>query len=340
MITGTATVVLMLEWKYEIAWIACAATVVGLVSFFDDRAHVPAYIRLAIHLIAAALLLSGQLDLTSIEIPGISTELALGTGMLIIALFITWNINLYNFMDGMDGIAGGMTIAGFVTLGLLGHLAGDDYYAVICWVIAAASAGFLVWNFPPARIFMGDVGSSTLGLLVAAMSLWADRADLFPLWLSVLIFSPFVVDATLTLARRTLKGERIWEAHRDHYYQRLVRAGWSHRRTVLWEYGLMVICSACALLAFHAPVVMQWSILGAMACVYIAAIVAVRRIEVRRAIGQGSEVPRSSYVEDFWMETLLGNLSCSTEVLVRISNIPSFQIQINIRVVLQYNTRH
>ncbi len=204
-------------------------------------------------------------------------------------MFVIWMTNLNNFMDGMDGFAGGMAVFGFGTLGLLGHLAGDGYYAAVCWVIASASAGFLVWNFPPARIFMGDTGSLALGLLAAALSLWADRYGLFPLWLALLVFAPFVVDATLTLARRTLKGKRIWEAHRSHYYQRLVQAGWSHRRTVLWEYGLMFLCSVCALLAFSSSTGEQWLIVSGVLGACLAAIAGVRRIEQRTALSQSSE---------------------------------------------------
>jgi UDP-N-acetylmuramyl pentapeptide phosphotransferase/UDP-N-acetylglucosamine-1-phosphate transferase len=198
-------------------------------------------------------------------------------------------INLYNFMDGMDGFSGGMATAGFSTLGLLGYLGGDNHFASICWLIAAASAGFLVWNFPPARIFMGDVGSSALGFLAAALSLWANRIGLFPLWLAILVFTPFIFDATLTLVRRTLNGERIWEAHRNHYYQRLVQAGWSHRRTVLWEYGLMLLCCSSALVAYHATTLVQWSILAGVAWVCLVAVIGVHRVE-KYAVSQASKI--------------------------------------------------
>jgi UDP-N-acetylmuramyl pentapeptide phosphotransferase/UDP-N-acetylglucosamine-1-phosphate transferase len=288
-IVGILFVVLLLGVLPELTWIGGAALLVGAVSFIDDRSHVPVGVRFVAHLIAAVLLLMGGIAVPSIWWPGGEIDLPVGLAWLLSLLFIVWMANLYNFMDGIDGFAGGMAVIGFGTLGLLGFLAGDDYYAALCWVIAAAAAGFLVWNFPPARIFMGDTGSSALGLLAAALSLWADRAGLFPLWLSVLVFSPFVVDATLTLACRTLKGERIWEAHRDHYYQRLVRAGWSHRRTVLWEYGLMLLCSVGALIAFQGPVMVQWFVLVGVMCVCLTAIVAVRRIEQRRAIGPASE---------------------------------------------------
>lgn len=286
--SGICALIFIIDGRFELIWISGAVIVVGLVSFFDDRSHVSAQIRFIVHLVAAGAILTSSIGLQSISLPGLTIGLPSWVGLLISVLFIVWMINLYNFMDGMDGFAGGMAVIGFGTLGLLGLLGGDAYYASVCWVIAAASGGFLVWNFPPARIFMGDTGSSVLGLLAAALSLWADRAGLFPLWLSVLVFSPFVIDATLTLVRRTLRGERIWEAHRNHYYQRLVQAGWSHRRTVLWEYGLMFLNSVAALGAFHASTEIQWAIIGSMFLVYLAAIVGVRRMEMRRAVNSGS----------------------------------------------------
>jgi UDP-N-acetylmuramyl pentapeptide phosphotransferase/UDP-N-acetylglucosamine-1-phosphate transferase len=290
MTAGLLITVILLGLRYELLWIFGAALLVGAVSFIDDRSQVPVRVRLIFHLIAAGLVVAVGQVMPSWW-PGSSIELPVSLVWLLNLLLVVWMTNLYNFMDGMDGFAGGMALVGFGTLGLLGHQAGDDYYAAVCWVIAAASAGFLVWNFPPARIFMGDTGSSALGFLAAGLSLWADRDGLFPLWLAVLIFAPFVVDATVTLARRTLKGERIWEAHRSHYYQRLVQAGWSHRRTVLWEYGLMLLCCAGALLAFQAPVAMQWSVLGGVHAICLAGIFGVRRLEQRRAVGRTSQIP-------------------------------------------------
>ena len=94
---------------------------------------------------------------------------------------------------------------------------------------------------------MGDTGSSVLGFLMAAMMIWADNKGIFPLWTGVLVFSPFIVDASLTLLRRAFNGEKIWQAHRSHLYQRLVLSGWGHRRTVVMEYGMMLSCAALAL---------------------------------------------------------------------------------------------
>lgn len=263
-------------------WLAGAVLVVGAISFADDRSPVPAAWRLAAHLLAAGLVIGGGLGLTVLRLPGMEIALGMGSGIILTVLLVVWMTNLYNFMDGIDGLAGGMAVFGFGALGVLGLLGGDAGYTALCAMIAAASAGFLVWNFPPARIFMGDSGSSVLGLLAAMLSLWADRTGLFPLWIGLLVFSPFVVDTSLTLLRRTLRGTRIWEAHREHYYQRLVRAGWSHRRVTLYAYGLMATSAAAAVFAMQASALMQWMLIGAFALLYGAAITGVGCIEARR----------------------------------------------------------
>lgn len=165
---------------------------------------------------------------------------------------IVWMVNLYNFMDGIDGLAGGMAIIGFGTLGLIAWINGHQLYSIYAWVVAAAASGFLVLNFPPAKIFMGDVGSASLGLLVSIFWLWGVQDKVFSIWIPLLIFSPFIVDATVTLLRRGYYGERVWEAHCSHYYQYLVQLGWGHRKTVLLEYVLMLVGAAIAFLLNNA----------------------------------------------------------------------------------------
>src|SRR3989344_6187997 len=157
-------------------WNGLALFVVATVSFLDDRYRVSVIYRLVAHIVGAALLLMGDLSLRLIGFPEINWDY---TGWVIAGvsvLFIVWMINLYNFMDGMDGFAGGMAVFGFTVFAVLGWMAGHDAFFIISLIIAASSAGFLVFNFPPARIFMGDIGSSTLGLLVAAFSLWGARS--------------------------------------------------------------------------------------------------------------------------------------------------------------------
>ena len=165
-------------------------------------------------------------------------------------LVVVWCINLYNFMDGMDGLAGGMGVIGFNCLAWLGWLAGNNLFMFMALIIAAANLGFLLHNFPPAKIFMGDVGSITMGYLVAFFSLWGIKAQIFTWWIPILIFSPFIVDATITLIKRVFKREKVWEAHKSHYYQKLVQIGWGHRKTAIYEYILMATI-ACSVIAIH-----------------------------------------------------------------------------------------
>lgn len=258
-------------------------SLVVAVSFADDIRPLPVWLRFPVHFAAAALL---------VRVAGFHPALRLLPGVewggpswllqLFCVLLTAWLVNLYNFMDGMDGFAGGMAVFGFGTLALLGYLAGSPAYAIAAAVVAAGAGGFLPFNFPPARLFMGDVGASSLGFLAAFFILLGERLRLFPLWLGLVVFSPFVVDATWTLGRRALKGHIPWRAHREHFYQRLVQAGWSHRRTTLLSYLLMLNCSACAVLAFGSSARgVQGLLLGWLAAVYLAIIAYVNARERR-----------------------------------------------------------
>jgi UDP-GlcNAc:undecaprenyl-phosphate GlcNAc-1-phosphate transferase len=227
------------------------------VSLLDDLRDLPVPVRLLAHLGAAALL-----GYWACPYAGL-------VGAIFIALACAWMINLYNFMDGSDGLAGGMATTGFGFYGIAAALDGAPAFATLCFSVSAAAAGFLCLNFSPARIFLGDVGAVPLGFLAAAIGAlgWADQH--WSWWFPPLVFSPFIVDATLTLARRALRGERVWQAHFDHYYQRLIRMGWSHRATALTEYALMIVCGSAGLLALGAPAALQAAVLSTAALVYI-----------------------------------------------------------------------
>lgn len=148
-----------------------------------------------------------------------------GNALALVA--IVWSTNLYNFMDGIDGLAGGQAVvAGAVAAALLASpLPG---LARLSATIAGASFGFLAWNWAPARIFMGDVGSGLLGFLFAALALLSERGGGPPVLVWALLGGVFLFDATVTLLRRAARGERWYAAHRNHAYQRLVQSGWSH----------------------------------------------------------------------------------------------------------------
>ncbi len=223
---------------------AVALGLLVTVSFLDDLGHVSILSRLLVQIAVAAVLATA----TGLPVPWLILAVA---GMV-------WMVNLYNFMDGMDGFAGGMAVFGFGTLATLAVWAGADELALVPSLVTVAALGFLAWNFPPARIFLGDAGATFLGMLAAWLLLVFHRQAILPIWLGLLLFAPFVVDATVTLLRRMLRGDRFWEPHREHYYQRLVRRGWGHRRTVLFEYFIMAGCSVTVLLVWRASAAVQW----------------------------------------------------------------------------------
>ncbi|HEB87840.1 MAG TPA: glycosyltransferase family 4 protein [Gammaproteobacteria bacterium] len=220
---------------------------IAVVSLIDDKRGVSARYRLLVHMLAAVVFMTNGFYISTLNMPFFLLELPSGLAYLVTFLFIIWSINLFNFMDGMDGFAGGMAFIGFSVFAILGLLKGASVYALLGAIVASANGVFLFFNFPPARIFMGDTGSSVLGFLMAAMMIWADTKEIFPLWIGILVFSPFILDASLTLLRRAIKGEKVWQAHRSHLYQRLVLSGWSHKRTVVMEYGIMLVCAVLAL---------------------------------------------------------------------------------------------
>ncbi|MBA2350582.1 MAG: glycosyltransferase family 4 protein [Burkholderiales bacterium] len=209
------------------------AAVLSAVSFFDDWRGMPAAVRLLIHsavAAAAALLLVSDMP---------SPRLA-----IVIAATI-WMTNLYNFMDGSDGLAGGMALFGFGSLAFAASSGGALPLALIAACVAASAAAFLVFNFSPARIFLGDAGSIPLGFLAAMLGVSGWQQQLWQPWYPLLVFSPFIVDASATLAKRALRCEKVWQAHRDHYYQRLILMGLGHRNTALGAYALM-LASGCS----------------------------------------------------------------------------------------------
>src|SRR5260221_10544532 len=235
-------------------WIPIAIALgLAAVSIADDLRGLPAWARLLAHFAAAGVLVWYFLS------PMHPLELAL------LALALAWLTNLYNFMDGSDGLAGGMSVIGFGCYALAAGMDGDLPLATLCGAIAASSAAFLIHNFHPARLFLGDVGSIPLGFLAGALGLIGWTGDHWPLWFPLLVFAPFIGDATVTLARRLARGERIWRAHREHYYQRLVRFGAGHRATALAAYALMLVCAIAAFYARDAAVSVQVAAIGAAA---------------------------------------------------------------------------
>ncbi|MBS1156630.1 MAG: glycosyl transferase [Proteobacteria bacterium] len=206
-----------------------AGALIAVIGFIDDHGHVSARWRLLGHFTAAAWLLAWFGKIPIFSIVGIQVDLG-WSAYVLFALYLVWLLNLYNFMDGIDGIA---SIEGVTTC-----LAGV-FLAVLCdlpmsvWIfpliLSAAMMGFLIWNFPPAKIFMGDAGSGFLGLTIAGISIQMSIHANQLFWSWVILLGVFVVDATTTLLRRVLRGEKFYEAHRSHAYQYVSRKLGAHR---------------------------------------------------------------------------------------------------------------
>jgi UDP-N-acetylmuramyl pentapeptide phosphotransferase/UDP-N-acetylglucosamine-1-phosphate transferase len=204
-------------------WLA-GALLVSTVSFVDDIRPLSARLRLTVHVFGAVLLAVAGVQERDLPVP-----VALAGAFLWVVLLT----NVYNFMDGIDGLAAAQSIVAGAAYLAAGSALGNPLIATSGGLLAGASAGFLAHNTPPARLFMGDVGATFLGFTFAALPLLANLGvggRHLPLEFGVAAMAPFLFDALVTLGRRILRGERWFEAHRSHYYQRLVQAGLTHGR--------------------------------------------------------------------------------------------------------------
>jgi Fuc2NAc and GlcNAc transferase len=227
-----------------------AALPIAIAGLVDDRYGLSARVRFGIHLLAAlgcALSFTGPVEI------GLPRYLLLPLAVLA----IVWGTNLFNFMDGIDGIAGA---EGLFIAGIGGALLADSVppVAAALWIIAAACAGFLIWNWAPARIFMGDVGSGFFGFLLAAIAALTVMQGLLgiPVWL--ILWGTFIADTGVTLARRMLRGEQWWNAHRTHAYQRLSRRFGSHAKSALLYAAINVLVLAPAATLAHLQPAAAW----------------------------------------------------------------------------------
>lgn len=245
----------MLLIQFWAWWIVLPALGLFVLSLVDDMRNLSPKTRLFGHFIAALIVVGWS---------GVSWWWALP-----VLLFIVWMTNLYNFMDGSDGLAGGMALFGFSFYGIAALRHGNDEFAMMNFSIGAAALGFLYHNFHPARVFLGDCGSIPLGFLAAAFGVWGWQQGYWHFWFPILVFSPFVADATMTLLKRAWNKEDITQAHRSHYYQRLVQMGWGHRNTAIVEYVLMLLAGASALLGTGLDVQGQGNLLAWWGAIYL-----------------------------------------------------------------------
>jgi len=245
----------MLMIKFWSWWIVIPALGLFVLSLVDDMRSLTPRTRLIGHCIAATIVLGGAgVDLF---------------WLLPVLLYIVWMTNLYNFMDGSDGLAGGMALFGFSFYGIAALMHNNDTFAMMNFSVGAAALGFLYHNFNPAKVFMGDSGSIPLGFLAASFGVWGWQQGYWPFWFPILVFSPFVADATFTLFKRLRRKEQLSQAHRSHYYQRLVQMGWGHRKTALAEYLLMFLAGVSALLGTTLDIQGQGNLLAWWGAIYL-----------------------------------------------------------------------
>ena len=209
-----------------------SALVAG-VSLIDDARGLSSGARLVVHLVTAAAATLTLGAWREVALPGLGVvDLGWG-GYVLTLIWIVGLINAYNFMDGIDGIAGSYAVVAGITWAAIAWFAGISAVAVLGLALAAAAMGFLAHNWPPARIFMGDVGSAYLGFAFAIMPLLVSPRDPYLPLAAGLVMWPFVADTSWAFCRRLVEGKPVFSAHREHCYQRLVQGGWSHRNVTL-----------------------------------------------------------------------------------------------------------
>jgi UDP-N-acetylmuramyl pentapeptide phosphotransferase/UDP-N-acetylglucosamine-1-phosphate transferase len=241
---------LLWPWSWQLGWVFAAAAGCALISASNDQREIPFLWRLAAHAVGSAVVVQTTLGAAQLlPVLPVWIERCLEIAALV------WYVNLYNFMDGIDGITGveTMTIAGGALLVMYAG-GGTATFTGVAWSLVGASAGFLVWNWHRARIFLGDVGSIPLGLLTGALLL--HLAANVSLVAAVILPLYYLTDATGTLLTRLRRGETPWQAHRSHAYQRAALRVGSHSNIVL----RITLCNAVLILAAVAAV--RWPVIG------------------------------------------------------------------------------
>jgi len=190
------------------------------IGYWDDHRHIPVKLRILVHFSVAAWVLFQFGGLPDLRFGQFVWDMG-RTGDLFGIIALVWLLNLYNFMDGIDGIAGVETISALLGATFILLVNGNAHDSFLLMILVAASLGFLIWNWPPAKIFMGDAGSGFLGFVLGVFALHTASAESLSLWCWVILLAVFLVDATCTLLRRILRGDRFYEAHRSHAYQYL-----------------------------------------------------------------------------------------------------------------------
>jgi Fuc2NAc and GlcNAc transferase len=240
--------------------------VVAFIGWLDDRHGLSIKVRLCTHAVAALWAVSWLGGLKTVDL-GV-TQFPLGIlGAPLAMIGIVWFTNLYNFMDGIDGLAGMQAFVVAVAAGCF-TFAEAQPVALACWLLAAAVGGFLYWNWPAASIFMGDVGSGTLGFFFAVLALANEGSGTLPLLVWLILLGPFLVDATSTLVLRFCQGKKWYLGHRSHAYQRAVQSGHSHTRVTITIFFIDLFLVLLATVGLLRPSVLLPILLSVLASLF------------------------------------------------------------------------
>lgn len=258
--------------------LALGAAIVAVAGLLDDRRAQPAWLKFGAQATASAIAIACGLSIERLPLPGLGTvELGPVAGAALAFLWLAGLTNAFNFMDGLDGLAAATATIAACFLAVAAHRAGAGPVAALAWALAAGSAGFLVLNWPPARIFMGDVGSQFLGFAFAGIGILLARADGIADGAGILVvpvlLANFLFDTGLTAFQRWRRGARLWEAHREHLYQRCNRAGHGHRAVTLRVAGLAAACGIAS--TWMRDAASAWSCVAlalALQCAWLAAV--------------------------------------------------------------------
>jgi len=244
----------LIRQDYFLGFVVSALLIAGI-SLYDDVHDKPFIIKLVTQFLAVFLVLAFGIVIDQIALPFVGLIALGGWGFPLSFLWIIGLTNAFNFMDGLDGLAGGTAVIASAFFCVITFSQGSTFVYITCYALVAGAFGFLIYNFPPARIFMGDVGSTFLGFTFAVLAIIAARYDhshtsfmVMPLLLFNLIYDTF-----FTFMRRLFAGERVIDAHRTHLYQLFNRLGYSHRTVSLFHYALCVLQGAAAVWMVNIP---------------------------------------------------------------------------------------
>jgi Fuc2NAc and GlcNAc transferase len=226
--------------------LAGGGILVAVLGWMDDKNGLTARVRAFFQFMAATWAVSWLGGFPGLNLGFVDVHLS-WFGSLVAVIGTVWMINMYNFMDGIDGIAGSEAIGVAGVVGVLLFLNSNTGLAFICGLLAFSVAGFMGWNWPPAKIFMGDVGSGFIGFIFACLAIASENAGNVPFIIWILMMGVFVIDATCTLILRVNQGNKCYEAHRSHVYQLAVQAGYSHKQVTM---TVLVVNCGLAVIAY------------------------------------------------------------------------------------------